>query len=372
MNSNTPQESTVHSRAFRRMLETFAKTAFGMLLIAALVTGAMYFGHVPLKYLVGWNALWWGVLPLVSWWFSADIAIKLQKAVPVDMTNPEHKHLYDLVHEVFLESGLKFMPPVYIADTDSPNAFATGPIHRKAKVAATKGLFLIGANDAEIKAVFAHELSHVKNYDVAINSIASAMCQIFFLVTNVIVSGFINRWLSSIKFVRRTLGLPEVPRRGFAVTTIISSVIMYLVFYIVSKFTTILQMFIVRSRESGADATGAHMTGDPCSLATALEKLVAYVEAHRPTGVEKERMRACRLMLTIDPLYDSLTAAPTPPSLFKWVGAKFSGHLADGSKPHSVWGYIKARWNYLKLSHPPVPERVAQLERINGGVCPRA
>lgn len=367
MNSNTPKESTVHSRAWRRMLETFAKTALGMFLITALVTGAMYFGHVPYKYLLGWNILWWGVIPLLSWWFSADLAIKLQKCVPVDLTIPEHKRLYDLVHEVWLESGLKFEPPVYIADTTSPNAFATGPIHRKAKVAATKGLFLIGATDAEIKAVFAHELSHVKNYDVAINSIASAMCQIFFLINNQIVNG----WLGSIKFLRKTFGLAPTPRRNFGVSTIVSSVVMWAVFWVVSKFTTILQMFIVRSRESGADATGAHMTGDPCSLATALEKLVAYVETHRPQGVERERMRACRLMLTIDPLYDSLTARGTPASTWSFISAKFSGRFADGGKPSSVWQFIKDKWNYLKLSHPPVPERVAQLERINGGVCPR-
>ncbi|MDR3612783.1 MAG: M48 family metalloprotease [Candidatus Obscuribacterales bacterium] len=367
MNSITHQESTVHSRAWRRMLETFAKTALGMFLITALVTGAMYFGHVPYTYLVGWNILWWAVIPMASWWFSADIAIKLQKCVPVDLSIPEHKRLYDLVHEVWLESGLKFEPPVYIADTTSPNAFATGPIHRKAKVAATKGLFLIGASDAEIKAVFAHELSHVKNYDVAINAISSAMCQVFFLITNQIVNG----WLGSIKFLRRTVGLPEVPRRTFAVSTIISSIVMWAVFWVVSKFTTILQMFIVRSRESGADATGAHMTGDPCSLATALEKLVAYVETHRPQGVERERMRACRLMFTIDPLYDSLTAAPTPASIWSFIAAKFLGRFADGAKPSSVWQFIKDKWNYLKLSHPPVPERVAQLERINGGVCPR-
>ena len=367
MNSITPQESTVHSRAWRRMLETFAKTALGMLLITLLITGAMYFGHVAPKYLIGWNITWWGVIPLLSWWFSADIAIKLQKCVPVDLSIPEHKRLYDLVHEVWLESGLKFEPPVYVADTPSPNAFATGPIHRRAKVAATKGLFLIGANDKEIKAVFAHELSHVKNYDVAINSVASAMCQIFFLITNQIVNG----WLGSWKFFRRTLGMPEVPRRGFAVSSIVTSIIMYFVFWVVSKFTTILQMFIVRSRESGADATGAHMTGDPCSLATALEKLVAYSESHRPQGVEKERMRACRLMFTIDPLHDSLNAAPTPASTWAFVCAKFSGRFVDGSRPQAIWQFIKAKWNYLKLTHPPVPERVAQLERINGGVCPR-
>lgn len=108
----------------------------------------------------------------------------MTKSTPADPNDPEHKRLIDIVDRVYAKSGLKYKPPVYISDNPLPNAFATGPIHRKAVVAATKGLFLTGMTDAEIEAVFAHELRSVKNYDVAINSMLSVLSMIFFMITD--------------------------------------------------------------------------------------------------------------------------------------------------------------------------------------------
>ena len=107
-------------------------------------------------------------------------------------------------------------------------------------------------------------------------------------------------------------------------------------------------MFVMRSRESAADATGSLMTGKPCHLASALLKLVAYVEKNRPKGREAELMRAIRPIMTIDPIFDATASLPA----------------ATG-----IWERIKRFWRFVQLTHPPVPERVAALEKMNGGPC---
>jgi Zn-dependent protease with chaperone function len=338
-----PNETT-RSRTMREIIKTWGRTFVGYAVMVTLTSIPFVVFHAPLKVLLGWNILWY-VLPIVTWWFSAEISLKLQKCVPADPSNPVHKQLIDIIDELFPLTGLKYKPPVYIAATKSPNAFATGPIHRKAVVAATEGLFLIpNFTRNHIKAVFAHEMSHVFNYDVAINSLIAVMSQMFFVASNSIVEG----WVKSIKIFRRAVGLK--PKHGFGVETIASSIIFYAIFWVTGQMTKIIQMFVVRSRESGADARGALMTGRPCDLAIALEKLVEYVETHRPVGVEKEMFRAMRTMYTIDPLFDS---------------------TSRDAKPKTWFEHIKAFWKNLQLTHPPIPDRVAVLERINGGVCPR-
>ncbi len=337
-------DQTTRSRTMREIFKTWARTFIGYAIMVTLTSIPFVVFHAPVKVLLGWNILWY-VLPVVSWWFSAEISLKLQKCVPADPSNPVHKQLIDIIDELFPLTGLKYKPPVYIAATKSPNAFATGPIHRKAVVAATEGLFLIpNFTRDNIKGVFAHEMSHVFNYDVAINSMIAVMSQIFFVASNSILNG----WVKSIKIFRRAVGLKQ--EQGFGVETIASSAIFYAVFWVTGQMTRIIQMFVVRSRESGADARGALMTGRPCDLATGLEKLAAYVETHRPEGVEKEMFRSMRTMYTIDPLFDS-----TKPDV----------------KPHTWFEHIKAWWKNLQLTHPPIPERVAVLEGMNGGVCPR-
>jgi heat shock protein HtpX len=255
-----------------------------------------------------------------------------------------HARLDRLVTEVWAESGLKFKPPVYIAATMAPNAFATGPIHRKAVVAATQGLFSIGFTDDEIKAIFAHELSHVYNYDVGINSFVAVLSSIFFLATNSVV----NAWIATIAIFRKKLNIQ--PRKANAKPrfAILGSIVSYAIFWATSQLTRIVQMFVVRSRESGADARGALITHRPCDLASALTKLGAWVESNRPKGQEREYFRAMRPMMTVDPLFDKNSTDP---------------------KPTTIWQHIKAIWQNLQLTHPPIPERVAQLERMNGGKC---
>ncbi|HEY9684010.1 MAG TPA: M48 family metalloprotease [Oculatellaceae cyanobacterium] len=334
----------------RRLIETWLKTLVGYLGMGALVLGAFKLFGSTYHLQLGFGLLWI-LLPIPMWWFSAKIALAMTKSVPADPNNPEHKRLIDIVHRTWLKSGLKHEPPVYVSDNPLPNAFATGPIHSQAVVAATKGLFLIGLTDDEIEAVFAHELGHVRNYDVGINSMLAMMSSLFFLI----VDGGVRMLLGSIGFFKRTLGIKPKAKgepQGFFITLsgIVMNIVLYLVFWLTGQMTKVIQMFVTRSRESGADATGAWMTKNPCALATALEKLVAYVEKNRPQGQEKELLRALRPIMTIDPLYDAVEPDP---------------------KPANLWQRLQAFWKWLMLSHPTVPDRVYQLERMNGGTCPR-
>lgn len=326
----------------RRLFIAYAKTIAGYLAMGGLVFLALWAFDFSYQFKLGFGTLWF-LFPVVMWWFSAKVALFITKSTPADPNNPQHKRLLDIVDKVYAQSGLKFKPPVYISDNPLPNAFATGPIHRRAVVAATKGLFECGMTDDEILAVFAHELAHVKNYDVAINSLLSVISMMFFMI----VDTGVRALMGTITFFKRIFGMS--PKPGF-LTGVLEWVIMMVIFQLCSQLTKIVQMFVVRSRESAADATGSMMTGKPCDLANALLKLVAYVEKNRPKGRDAEMYRALRPMMTIDPIFDARAADPAP-----------SG----------IWARLKAFWKRLQLTHPPVAERVAVLEEMNGGSCPR-
>lgn len=328
----------------RRLLVTWLKTLLGYGAMGALVFAAFAGFGYSYRFQLGFGLLWF-LVPVLSWWFSAKVAIAMTKSTPADPNNPEHQRLLAIVDRVYAKSGLKFKPPVYVSDNPLPNAFATGPIHRKAVVAATKGLFLTGMTDAEIEAVFAHELGHVKNYDVGINSMLSVLSMVFFMITD----AGVRILLSGIRIFKPSFGLKvngqKKPQGFFG--GILEYIVMFLIFQVTGQMTKVVQMFVMRSRESAADATGSLMTGQPCDLATALIKLVAYVEKNRPQGREAELYRALRPIMTIDPIFD----------------------VRVETQATSVWQKVKAFWRYLQLTHPPVSERVAVLEKMNGSAC---
>ncbi|MBZ0184653.1 MAG: M48 family metalloprotease [Candidatus Obscuribacterales bacterium] len=336
-----PPDHPKYPAIHKQVLINWVKTLAGYLTMGALIFLALWAFDFTYRFQLGFGLLWF-LLPVVMWWFSAKVALAMTKSKPADPTNPQHARLIAIVDSVYPESGLKFKPPVYVSENPVPNAFATGPIHRKAVVAATEGLFKTGMNDDEIAAVFAHELGHVKNYDVGINSFLSVLSMIFFMIFDTGVRAM----MATLNLFKRIFGI-KPSSKGFF-TGILEWVIMFVIFRITGMLTRIVQMFVVRSRESGADATGALMLGKPCDLSTALQKLVAYAEKNRPKGRDLELYRAIRPMMTIDPLYDTLIE----------------------QKPKTLWARIVRLWKYLQLTHPPVSERVAMLERMNGGSCP--
>lgn len=185
-----------------RLFWTWAQTIAGFLAMGGLIYGALWVFDFSYQFQLGFGTLWL-LLPVVMWWFSAQVAIAMTKSVPADPSNPTHKRLLDIVDRVYAKSTLKFKPPVYISPNPVPNAFATGPIHRKAVVAATEGLFACGMNDDEIEAVFAHELAHVANYDVGINSAIAVLSSIFFFITD---QG-VRAWVAGLEWLKGLFGI---------------------------------------------------------------------------------------------------------------------------------------------------------------------
>jgi len=191
-----------------------------------------------------------------SYWFSDKIVLRMYNATEIGPEN--NQELYSIVSELTHTAGLP-MPKVYVIPSQAPNAFATGRNPEHAAVAVTEGL-LKTMNREEIKGVLAHEMSHVKNRDILIGSVAATMAGAIMIIANM------ARWSAIFGMGAgnddENEGLGTI---GLIVMSIVAPVAAMLI-----------QMAISRSREYLADATGAQLAGTPHGLANALEKLGAY------------------------------------------------------------------------------------------------
>ncbi len=188
-----------------------------------------------------------------SYWFSDKIVLRMYNAREV--TEAEAPELYNIVHNVALRAGMP-MPRVYIIPTETPNAFATGRNPEHAAVAATEGILRL-MNREELEGVLAHEISHVKNRDILISSVAATLSGVIMMLAHM------ARWAAIFG------GYGNRDREGEG-----GGVVGLLVTVIVAPIAAMLiQMAISRSREYQADATGAKTIGNPLGLASALAKL---------------------------------------------------------------------------------------------------
>jgi heat shock protein HtpX len=191
------------------------------------------------------------VLNAVAYFFSDKIALLSSGAQPV--TREQLPRLYDVMERLAAKANLP-VPKLYVVPEAAPNAFATGRNPRHASVAVTEGLLQL-MNDDELEGVIAHELSHVRNYDILISSIAATIAG---AITYLARMGF---WFGS--------GGRDDDREGGGVAGILM--------LILAPFAAfLLQLGISRQREYSADATGARMVGQPYGLISALQKLGAY------------------------------------------------------------------------------------------------
>jgi heat shock protein HtpX len=191
------------------------------------------------------------VTNFVAYFFSDKIALATYRAQPV--TRELLPRVYNVVERMTQKIGLP-MPKIYVIPTDSPNAFATGRNPAHASVAVTEGILNL-LNDEELEGVLAHELGHVNNRDILISSIAAT------------IAGAIT-YLARFGFFFGGMGDRDERRGGG-----FGSILML----ILAPFAAMLiQLAVSRSREYQADATGAHFTGNPYALASALAKLDAY------------------------------------------------------------------------------------------------
>jgi len=225
------------------------KTAF---LLTALTLLLMFFG----RYFGGENGMllalaFAAVMNFVAYFFSDKIALSMYRAQPV--TREQLPRAYEIVERLTQKIGIP-MPKIYVIPTESPNAFATGRNPSHASVAVTHGILGL-LTDEELEGVLAHELGHVNNRDILISSVAAT------------IAGAITMLASMGRFAMIFGGGRD--RRGGG----LSALFMLIVAPIAAS---LIQLAVSRSREYQADATGAHFTGNPYALASALQKLDAY------------------------------------------------------------------------------------------------
>jgi heat shock protein HtpX len=196
------------------------------------------------------------VMNFSAYFFSDKIALATYRAQPV--TREQLPRAYAAVERLTQKIGIP-MPKMYVIPTDSPNAFATGRNPQHASVAVTHGILGL-LNDEELEGVLAHELGHVNNRDILISSVAATLAGAITLMASM------GRWAMLFGGFG---GGSRDDRRGGG----LGALFMLIVAPIAA---TLIQLAVSRSREYQADATGAHFTGNPYALASALQKIDAY------------------------------------------------------------------------------------------------
>ncbi|MEY4993736.1 MAG: hypothetical protein RIS82_858 [Actinomycetota bacterium] len=272
--------------------------------------------------LLGGLAYWWGVASgngsssifiigfiavyaLFQYYMASSIAIAMSGAVPIEKS--DNPRLWRIVENLSITEGMP-MPKVYVIPDEAPNAFATGRDPKHAVVAATTGLLAI-MDDKELEGVMAHELGHVKNYDIRVSTI------VFGLVSAVaVLADFAIR----MAFFSNHGHNKNSNDNGFGLALILIGVVGSIIAWFIGP---LVSAAVSRQREYLADATGAHTTRYPEGLASALEKLGTYGRPMRRASSSMAHM-----------------------------------YINDPVKPGMV--------ERLFSTHPPIPQRIARLRAI--------
>ena len=285
---------------------------FGFLLVAVVI-------GLAAGYLAGFGA--WGmaiafviaaVMAFASYWKADKIALAVSRAHPADPQ--EYRRLYNLVEGLCIASGLP-QPRVYIVDDPAPNAFATGRNPEHAAIAVTTGL-LEKLNRVELEGVVAHELSHIKNYDILVSTLAVTLVGAVALVTDIAIR---TMWWNGGRSRRegdRNDGNPVFAIVGFALL-ILAPII-----------ARAMQASISRKRETLADVSAVQLTRYPPGLISALEKLRDDT---------------------------TVTHSASTATAHLWIEQPMSG-LGDRGKLRGI--------HRMFDTHPPLEERIALLKEL--------
>ena len=240
---------------------------------------------------------------IFSYFFSDTLVLKRYNAIPVDESNAHG--LYDIVSRLTQKANLP-MPKIYIIPEEVPNAFATGRNPSHAAVAVTEGLLKI-LNENEIEGVLAHELSHVRHYDILTGSIAAILAGAIAMLANFAKVGGIA-------------GQSNGSRRGGG-----NAIVMLALAILMPIAATIIQMAISREREYKADKGAAYLTGHPEWLASALRKLESYSNSYIMQNASEQSAH----MFIVNP-----------------------------------FGSLTNKLGVLFRTHPSTSDRIAELERL--------
>lgn len=239
------------------ILQNKLKTWLIMILFAIIIPMIVYVFVKALGFSISyvWFALVFSALTSIGSYFYSDKLV-LATSGAKEVTKEQYPMFYQIVEKLSKEDNLP-MPKLYVINDQSMNAFATGRSPEKAVVAATSGI-LSNMNNVELEGVFAHELSHVKNFDIRLMAIVSILVGFIAFLSNI----FIN----SLFFGRRDR---EDNNNSQAIFLIIG-----IAFAILAPITaTLIQLAVSRKRELLADASGAFLTKYPEGLVMALETL---------------------------------------------------------------------------------------------------
>ena len=220
-----------------------------------------------------WIAVWTIVVAmiyaLIQYYFAGNIAMAMTGAKEIEKR--DNPRLYNIVENLSITTGLP-MPKVYIIDDKAPNAFATGRDPKRAAVAATTGLLDI-MNDKELTAVMAHEMSHVKNYDIRVSMIVFGLVCVIGLI-----SDFGFRFMYYGNRRRDNEGSP------------VGYVLILVVAILAPLFAGIAQMAVSRQREFLADASAVNIMRYPEGMIDALKKLQSHSQPMHSQNIATEAM----------------------------------------------------------------------------------
>lgn len=242
-----------------------------------------------------------------SYYASDKIVLAISRAKPVK--KEDYPYLYNVVEGLTIAAGLPKLR-CYIIDDTAPNAFASGRNPKNSVIVVTKGL-LEKLNRAELEGVIAHEMSHIKNYDILVQTLAVVMIGIVALLSD---------WILRTLFWGRGRRRSDSKGRGGAGIFIVVGLVLAVLSPMIAQ---LLRLAISRKREFLADANGAFLTRYPPGLASALKKLAADREPLEAAN------KATAHLYIVNPLKD-----------------------------------IKGKVNKLFSTHPPVEERIAALEKM--------
>lgn len=243
-----------------------------------------------------------------SYWYSDKIVLSMSRARPVD--RDREPYIVNTIEGLAIAAGLP-VPKAYVIDDPAPNAFATGRNPENAAIAVTTGL-VEKMDRLELEGVIAHELSHVKNYDTLVQTLAAVLAGTVVLLSDWMLHSF---WWGGGR--RRSDG------EGGAQLQLVFMLIGLVLALLAPLFAVLIQMAISRKREFLADANGAMLTRYPAGLASALKKIAGDNNKLRVAN------KATASLYIYNPLKD-----------------------------------YRAGMNSLFNTHPPIDERVRRLEAM--------
>jgi heat shock protein HtpX len=269
-------------------------------------------GSILLSVLI-FSILW----TLISYYASARAVLFINGAKPADPQ--KHRYLINVVEGLSIAAGIP-APKVYIIETPAMNAFATGRDPKHAYVAFTTGL-IEKLDRQELEGVAAHEIAHIANYDIRIQTIAVLLAGFFVMVADIIGRMlYWNAWF----------GFGSDERRDSGPSNAVVMLIMFVISIIAAFFAELLKLAISRQREYLADATAVVYTRNPEGLASALEKIAGLTPPF-------ERANAATAHLFIYP-----------------------PHISRNKKARDYSGFLMR----ILSTHPPIEERINRLRSM--------